>query len=145
MSNIQTQINEYMKELSMIENNIEDYDDETNELEDITFKINRWIIKNDDKIKSNNIDISDLQNKIKLLNEYIDNMNGRKQYKTTRTLTIINSIFLFLGFCLAYFSNTTMKLGPNKFMKRTNIEYYFIGLLIIIGFGSYSLFHFNIL
>tara|TARA_B110000503_G_scaffold72354_1_gene111892 strand:+ start:1226 stop:1339 length:114 start_codon:yes stop_codon:yes gene_type:complete len=37
MSNIQTQINEYMKELSMIENNIEDYDDETNELEDITF------------------------------------------------------------------------------------------------------------
>jgi hypothetical protein len=145
MSNIQTQINEYMKELSIIENNINNYDNKIHILEDKIFNINRWIIKNDDKIESNNIDISDLQNKIKLIDEYIDNINGRKQYKTTRTLTIINSIFLFLGFCLAYFNNTTMKLGPNKLMKRTNIEYYFIGLLIIIGFGSYSLFHFNIL
>ena len=69
--------------------------------------------------------------KLRRISEYIDNINGRKQYKTTRTLTIINSIFLFIGFSLAYFSNTTMKLGPNKFMKQKNIEYYFIGLLII--------------
>ena len=134
-----------MKELSMIENNIEDYDDKTNELEDITFKINRWIIKNDDKIESNNIDISDLQKKIKLIDEYIDNMNGRKHYNTTRTLTIINSMFLFLGFFIAYFSNTNMKLGPNKLMKGKNIEYYFIGLLIIIAICSYSLFYLDIL
>ena len=145
MNNIQTQKNKYMKELSMIENNIDDYKNKIHILEDKLFNINRWILKNDDKIESNNIDISDLQNKIKLIDEYIDNINGRKHYKTTRTLTIINSMFLFLGFFIAYFSNTNMKLGPNKLMKGKNIEYYFIGLLIIIAICSYSLFYFNIL
>jgi len=145
MSNIQTQINEYMKELSMIENNIDDYKNKIHILEDKLFNINRWILKNDDKIESNNIDISDLLNKIKLIDEYIDNINGRKHYKTTRTLTIVNSMFLFLGFTLAYFSNQTIKLGPDKLMKRKNIEYYFIGLLIIIAICSYSLFYLDIL
>jgi|TARA_Y100000389_G_scaffold108619_1_gene105765 D-serine dehydratase len=145
MNNIQTQKNKYMKELSMIENNIDDYKNKIHILEDKIFNINRWIIKNDDKIGSNNIDISDLQNKIKLIDEYIDNMNGRKHYKTNRTLTIVNSIFLLLGFTLAYISNQTIKLGPDKLMKRKNIEYYFIGLLIIIAICSYSLFYFDIL
>ena len=127
-----------IKQLDYLEQNIDKLS--INEIQDQLFNIEKWYIKNYDKINDN----STIKNKIDLIEKYVDNLHERKSYRTTRVLTIINSIFLVVGFILAYTSNARLNLGPNKLMKSKNIEIYLILLLIVVSIIIYSLFHFNI-
>lgn len=128
-----------IKQLDYLEQNIDKLS--IDEIQDQLFNIEKWYIKNYDKIDD---DDSKIQNKIDLIEKYVDNLHERKSYRTTRVLTIINSIFLVVGFILAYTANARLNLGPNKLMKSKNIEIYLILLLIVVSIIIYSLFHFNI-
>jgi len=131
-------MNKQIKQLDYLEQNIDKLS--INEIQDQLFNIEKWYIKNYDKIDDN----STIKNKIDLIEKYVDNLHERKSYRTTRVLTIINSIFLVIGFIIAYASNSRLNLGPNKLMKSKNIEIYLILLLIVVSIIIYSLFHFNI-
>ena len=88
------------------------------------------------------INTDKLKSMINLINEYIDNKNGRKTRKQTRHLTIINTVLLTITFVITYIGITTIKdIGPGKIIKSKNAEIYLIILMIIVGLLTYSLFY----
>ena len=138
--NIKQQLNKKIEKLEQAEKNIDNYT--TDELEDILYKDDSWLIKNDDIIKENMINTDKLKSMINLINEYIDNKNGRKTRKQTRHLTIINTVLLTITFVITYIGITTIKdIGPGKIIKSKNAEIYLIILMIIVGLLTYSLFY----
>ena len=138
--NIKQQLNKKIEKLEQAEKNIDNYT--TDELEDILYKDDSWLIKNDDIIKENMINTDKLKSMIHLINEYIDNKNGRKTRKQTRHLTIINTVLLTITFVITYIGITTIKdIGPGKIIKSKNAEIYLIILMIIVGLLTYSLFY----
>ena len=140
--NVKRQLKEKINKLEQIEKNIYNYT--TDELEDILYKNNLWLIKNDDIIKENMINTDKLKSMINLINEYIDNKNGRKTRKQTRHLTIINTVLLTITFVITYFGISTIKdIGPGKIIKSKNAEIYLIILMIIVSLLTYCLFYFK--
>jgi len=137
---VKRQLNKKIEKLEQVEKNIDNYT--TDELEDILYKDDSWLIKNDEIVKENMINTDKLKSMINLINEYIDNKNGRKTRKQTRHLTIINTVLLTITFVITYFGISTIKdIGPGKIIKSKNAEIYLIILMIIVGLLTYCLFY----
>jgi Mg2+ and Co2+ transporter CorA len=137
---VKRQLNKKIEKLEQVEKNIDNYT--TDELEDILYKDDSWLIKNDEIVKENTINTDKLKSMINLINEYIDNKNGRKTRKQTRHLTIINTVLLTITFVITYFGISTIKdIGPGKIIKSKNAETYLIFLMIIVGLLTYCLFY----
>ena len=137
---VKRQLNKKIEKLEQVEKNIDNYT--TDELEDILYETNSWLIKNDEIVKENTINTDKLKSMINLINEYIDNKNGRKTRKQTRHLTIINTVLLTITFVITYFGISTIKdIGPGKIIKSKNAEIYLIILMIIVGLLTYCLFY----
>jgi Mg2+ and Co2+ transporter CorA len=137
---VKRQLNKKIEKLEQVEKNIDNYT--TDELEDILYKDDSWLIKNDEIVKENTINTDKLKSMINLINEYIDNKNGRKTRKQTRHLTIINTVLLTITFVITYFGISTIKdIGPGKIIKSKNAEIYLIILMIIVGLLTYCLFY----
>ena len=139
---VKRQLNEKIEKLEQIEKNLDNYT--TDELEDILYETNSWLIKNDEILEENMINTDKLKTMNDLIDEYIDNKNGRETRKQTRHLTIINTVLLTVTFVITYFGNNTIKhIGPGKIIKSKNAEIYLIVLMIIVGLFTYYLFYFK--
>lgn len=139
---IEKQINMYLIELIDITKKIDDFNIAS--IQDKIYTIKKWLLRNDYLIKEYKINIEDIEDRLILLTNHVNILNSRRDYKNARTLTIINSIFLILGFTMSYV-HLPFGGGPDKLMKSKNIELYFILFLITISLILFSFFYMGVL
>ena len=114
MNNIKS-IKDLDKYMDNIELNIKKYD--SDDIEKIMFNTDEWLILNNDNIDFESKDYKKVVRRIQLIKEHNNNIKNNKSYKTTRILTIVNTIFLFLGFVIAYLSLPIKNIGPDYILK----------------------------
>lgn len=146
MINIKEKLNKLEKELVRVETNI---DNETiNYIRMFIYKSNKWIVNNREYIKDKD-DIkkmNDIKDKLKFLDDYIDNVNDLNTANSTRNLLILNTVLMILSFLIAYFSNSnTPIIGDNFLNKHKHGKFILLIIFIVIIIVTLLLFNYNII
>ena len=132
--------------LKEIEDNIENYT--VNNIREFIYESEKWVINNDTKLTSekNKKLLKKINNKLKILDNYIDNLNDIKTSKSTRNLLILNTFMLILSFIVTYYSNSNTPVIGDDFLNKSKYgKYVLLILFIIIIIFIIILFKFNIL
>jgi hypothetical protein len=143
MINLQQTYDSYLNEINIILHNLDDYNYES--LENKIYNINFFLTKYHIYFKENDIDTTELKNKVNLLDSYYDNKFQNDQKKHIKKLTFINFTLLIIGIIISYFNSSIKNLGPDTLIKSKNAEYYLIIFIVFIMIVCYALFTFKII
>ena len=86
-----------------------------------------------------------LNKRLKLLDDYIDNLNDINTSNSTYRLLVINTLLLFISLFIAYYSNQKLPIIGDDYFKKKNGEYIFLITLFIIGIITLFAFKINLL
>lgn len=139
-------LNNLNNKITEIENNIEKQN--VNSLHKFIYKSEKWIINNQDDLNSDKDQklLKKINNKLKALDNYVDNLNDVKTAKSTRNLLILNTFMLILSFIVTYYSNTNTPVIGDEFLNKSKYgKYMLLILFVIIIIFINILFKFNIL
>lgn len=133
-------IDDMHKKLHYIENNIDDIN--INDIREFIYISHKFIIHNNDTINDKKKDF--FNKRLKMLDDYIDNVNDLDTSDTTYRLLVINTLLLFISLFITYYSNPQLAIGSKYFIKK-NGEYIFFAILIVISILTLLTFKFNLL